>query len=307
MAHDDAADRSPVFGARPGDIEAFGRLCEEHRARLLQIALAEAGGAEDPRDIVQESFAAALAAIGALREPARVGHWLAGIVRNQARMRRRAAARRATVGLDEALPPQAAEYWERCSALELAQGLQQAISLLPEPRGTALRRHYWDGRGLAQIAAELGVAEGTVKRWLHESRRAIRQEMIRMGTAPEGIEHSRLAALFSRSADWEHLAGVREALVRADCDLVVNPDPIPDEVAFAVVDYGIEGGKGVEWLVYLLATKAARPVALLGPADQRVVYAAWAAGAEIYLTVPFSVDELAHFANVVLDSKAKEA
>ena len=58
------------------------------------------------------------------------------------------------------------------------------------------------------------------------------------------------------------------------------------------------------WLVYLLATQADRPVALLGPPTQRVMYAAWAGGAEVYLTVPFSVDELARFASTIVDRAA---
>jgi len=297
-------DVSLVSLARLGDIAAFGRLCERHRASLLRIAWLEAGRADEVHDIVQDSFAAALTAIGALREPEAVGRWLAGIVRNQARMRRRAASLHPEVALDEAFPSEVSSLWERRSLIELAHGLEQAITGLPGRRADAMRMHYWDGRGVSEIATCMQVAPGTVKRWLHESRCTMRQEMIRMGTAPEGIVRSRKAALFCRSVDWEHVSDVREAMGRADCDLLVNPDPIPEGLAFAVVDYEVEGGKGIEWLVYLLATQADRPVALLGPPTQRVMYAAWAGGAEVYLTVPFSVDELARFASTIFDRAA---
>jgi len=289
-------DADLVRRARAGSRDAFEALCTRYRRQVLRIAYLESGSGEGTGDIAQNTFLAALTAIGALREPARFSGWLAGIVRNQARMWRRSSRARAE---DHALPPDlpdpATAPWSQATALDVALALGEAISRLRPERAAALHLHYWQGYTTAETAALLGVAPGTIKRWLHESRQTIRQEMIRMGTAPLGAPRKGLAALIARDADWDQIAPITEALARADCETLVNPDPIPEDVAAVVLDYEVEGGKGVEWLVYLRQTRAGLPVVMLGPSAQRTMYACWAAGADVYLTVPFDVDELAAF------------
>jgi RNA polymerase sigma-70 factor (ECF subfamily) len=47
-----------------------------------------------------------------------------------------------------------------------------------------VRRAYYYGWTTAQIGADLGVAEGTVKSRLHHALRALRQTLQEMGAAP---------------------------------------------------------------------------------------------------------------------------
>jgi RNA polymerase sigma-70 factor, ECF subfamily len=47
-----------------------------------------------------------------------------------------------------------------------------------------VRRAYYYGWTTAQIGADLGVAEGTVKTRLHHALRALRQTLQEMGVAP---------------------------------------------------------------------------------------------------------------------------
>ena len=128
-----------------------------------------------------------------------------------------------------------------------------------------------------------------------------------MGAAPVGAPRRNLAAVIARSEDWHHLPALKDALGRADCEAQVNPNSLPEDTALAVIDYEVEGGKGIEWLVFIHGTRPDVPVMLLGPADDRAMYAAWAGGAEVYLTVPFDVDELAGFARGAIQTAAKES
>ncbi len=289
--------------ARLGDRDAFQRLCDRHRRQVLRIAAWEAEDADQAPDIAQDSFLAALTAISALRDPGRFAPWLAAIVRNQARMARRSARQRpACDPLPPDLPAGTADHWSALSSLDLARALGEAIGSLRPTHAAALRLHYWYGLKTSEIAARLGVAQGTVKRWLHEARRAIREEMIRMGAAPAGAQMSRLAAVVARSDDWDQVGPLAAALRRADCETAVNPDPIPQEVAIVILDYEVEGGKGVEWLVHLRQTRPGVPVLVLGPGRDRTVFACWAAGAAGYLTLPFKAEELALFAAKAIEA-----
>ena len=89
--------------ARAGDREAFGRLFERHAGFVHGILLARAPAREVP-DLVQDAFAAALAAIGSLGDAARFAPWLATIARNLARDAQRSTRSRAPLEDDPVRP-----------------------------------------------------------------------------------------------------------------------------------------------------------------------------------------------------------
>lgn len=56
-----------------------------------------------------------------------------------------------------------------------------AMALLAAEHRVVLRHSYYDGRTTAQIAADLGIAEGTVTSRLHYALRSLRQTLQHMG------------------------------------------------------------------------------------------------------------------------------
>ncbi len=53
--------------------------------------------------------------------------------------------------------------------------LRAALSHLPEKQRIAICLHYLGGLSVAEIAGDLGVADGTVKSNLHDGRNRLRQ------------------------------------------------------------------------------------------------------------------------------------
>lgn len=60
-----------------------------------------------------------------------------------------------------------------------ARAVQQAVADLPERYRTLVVLRYFDDLTVPQIAAELGVPEGTVKRLLHEARELVRKMLVK--------------------------------------------------------------------------------------------------------------------------------
>jgi RNA polymerase sigma-70 factor, ECF subfamily len=59
--------------------------------------------------------------------------------------------------------------------------LGEAISVLSEDHRAVIRRAYYQGWTTAQIAADLNIAEGTVKSRLHYGVRALKLRLQEMG------------------------------------------------------------------------------------------------------------------------------
>lgn len=69
--------------ARAGDRAAFGRLFDRYAAMVHGVLLARVQKA-DADDLVQDVFMSAMQRLGALKEEASIGGWLAAIARNRA-------------------------------------------------------------------------------------------------------------------------------------------------------------------------------------------------------------------------------
>src|SRR5678816_1278196 len=82
-APDDAELVARCRNAR--DSEAFGALVERHKDLVFGVGLAHAGDPALAEDVAQEAFVTAWRDMTGLREPERVGSWVAGIARNLAK------------------------------------------------------------------------------------------------------------------------------------------------------------------------------------------------------------------------------
>jgi len=142
-----------------GDPHAFGELVRRHRDRLWAVALRTLSDREDAADAVQDALLSAYRSAGRFRGDAAVTTWLHRIVVNACldRVRRRQA--RPTVPLPEVETGPPAPGPDRDVALDVRSALAE---LSPEQRA-ALVLVDIEGYGVAEAAALLGVAEGTVK------------------------------------------------------------------------------------------------------------------------------------------------
>ena len=143
-----------------GDRYAFEELFQRHRARLYRVARRRSRTAEDAADAVQDAMLSAHRAARSFRNDAPVSSWLNRIVVNACRDRLRRNAIRPTVALaDDELGPVA----DPTGRLETALVVRQALLRLPPEQRSAVVAVDMHGYSVADAAALLEVAEGTVK------------------------------------------------------------------------------------------------------------------------------------------------
>ncbi len=175
-----------IARARQGEEAAFEELVRLHQEPAFRLAYLVLGDAEEARDVVQESFVRAFRAIRRfdLSRPWRP--WFLRITINQARNRRRSAARHLaalqrllrldpdpaplTSGLAADAPPLPA------SSL---RDLWHAIRSLRREDQQVIYLRFFLELSEVETAGVLGVARGTVKSRLHRTLRRLRQTIER--------------------------------------------------------------------------------------------------------------------------------
>jgi RNA polymerase sigma-70 factor (ECF subfamily) len=170
-----------IARARRGDEEAYAALVTRHSDVAFRIAYLVTGSAADAEEATQDGFLAAYRALPRFRSDAPLRPWLLRIVANAARNRRRASQRRADLELrvidqfrqgDAAPSPEAA-----VEAAEERAALLRAVNSLDESDRQVIACRFFLDLDVAESAAVLGCAEGTVKSRLSRALRRLRHRM----------------------------------------------------------------------------------------------------------------------------------
>ncbi len=172
-------DAALVGRAVGGDAAAFGALVRRHLAAAYAVARAVVGERADAEDVCQDAFAAALARLEDCRPAEKFRPWLLRIVRNRAvsfrRWQRvRVAAVLGTAPGEVELPATAESPLAAAERADLRARLGAALATLSEAQRTVVVLHDVEGWGHREIAALLGVAEGTSRATLFTARRRLR-------------------------------------------------------------------------------------------------------------------------------------
>ena len=162
-----------------GDETAFRQLYRRHTPRLLMFVLRVLGGSRrDAEDVVQETWILVVERLETFRGEAAFGTWLTGVGLNVARSHLRRLNRRDEIAVD-VLPEPAT----RPASGDARIDLDRAINLLPDGYRTVLVLHDVEGWRHREIAASLGITDGTSKSQLFAARRWIRS-YLGQSTAP---------------------------------------------------------------------------------------------------------------------------
>src|SRR3984885_12152379 len=157
-------------------------LYDEHAGPLWRYALRLTSDASRAEDVVQETLLRAWQhpeVIGDTERSARA--WLFTVARNMIIDDRRSARFGHVVGsTDEARAPEQSTPDEVNSALDKLL-IADAMAQLSAEHRAVIERSYYRGWTTAQIAADLGIAEGTVKSRLHYAVRALRLTLQELG------------------------------------------------------------------------------------------------------------------------------
>lgn len=148
-------------------LEAALELYEHKVFRLAVTMLHDAGRAEE---VTQDIFLKVWRAFPAFDGRAAFSTWLYAIARNACLSALRAASYRKTTALDEVSEPAAPSAavdveWDRL------------LARLPDAQRHVITLFYFEERNVSEVAAMLGIPEGTVKSQLHRARRALADMM----------------------------------------------------------------------------------------------------------------------------------
>jgi RNA polymerase sigma-70 factor, ECF subfamily len=169
-----------VEQARRGDVDAFVVLIEERQVAMTRVAVAILGNRADADDALQDTLVTLWRELPRLREVDRFAAWADRILVNSCRLvlrrRRRRVIReisnpagRRAASDDEGLPIVGSGE----SAVLDRDAFRRAFdSLDADARALIVLRHLED-RSIAEIAAVLGIPEGTVKSRLFAARRVL--------------------------------------------------------------------------------------------------------------------------------------
>ena len=170
-----------VERAKQGDQGAYEELVHTYQGIAFRTAYVVAGNAADAEEAAQDAFVKAFRALSRFRSGAPFRPWLLEIVANEARNRRRTAARRANLALrldadrtsgDAAPSPEATLL-----ASQRREQLLAAMDRLREEERLALVCRYFLDLSEEETAAALGCRRGTVKSRLSRALEHMRDEI----------------------------------------------------------------------------------------------------------------------------------
>ncbi|QLL07453.1 RNA polymerase sigma factor SigM [Mycobacterium vicinigordonae] len=141
-----------------GDRRAFAELFARHHRRLYRLAKLISLNAEDAEDALQEAMLSAHRGAASFRRNAQVSSWLHRIVLNACLDRLRRAKAQPAVPLRWDYP-----VADRTTQSDTAIVVQRALMRLPVEQRAVVVAVDMHGYSIAETAALLGVAEGTVK------------------------------------------------------------------------------------------------------------------------------------------------
>ncbi|QEH36336.1 ECF RNA polymerase sigma factor SigW [Aquisphaera giovannonii] len=165
--------------AQDGDRGAFGRLVEQFQPTVHAIAVRRLGNPSEALELTQEVFLHVLRRIHQLREPERFAGWLRQVAVRMAinRATRRVAPPTVEDSVLEGAYEAADQPIDELIARERAERLWEAMARLKELDRETLIAFYIRGLSLLEMADELTVPLGTIKRRLHTARKRLRQEL----------------------------------------------------------------------------------------------------------------------------------
>jgi len=175
--------RQLIARCRDHDEAAIAEIVQRFQAWALDLAMVLLGDHGLAQDAVQEAFVTAMARLDDLRTPEAFPGWFRQIVRTQCnRILRR--PREQLVGEGRRLEAQGGAVEPDMAQKELRRQVRQAVSQLSPTLYDATRLFYLEEHSCSEIAEQLGIPRGTVKRRLHDARDRLRDLLLGIGDKP---------------------------------------------------------------------------------------------------------------------------
>ena len=172
-----AADLELVRRCREGDVTAFEEVYKAHSARLYSLLLRMVGGTQDAEDLLQDVFLQAYRKLDSFRGDSSLGTWLYRLAVNQSLdflRGRQSRMNRTTDSFEDESVPEPSSPAPAIPAAISRVDLERAVARLPEGCRLAFVLHDVEGFAHHEVAALLGISEGTSKSQVHKARVKLR-------------------------------------------------------------------------------------------------------------------------------------
>ena len=176
----DDAESGLIARAQAGEHRAFAMLVRQYQDRVFRFILRLVGARDEAMDLTQETFMKAHQALPGWRPEAQFRTWLFRIAHNAALdvLRRRQRVEFVSFSdlpageEDHALPDPARQPDERLADRQSIELLERTLQELPAEHREILLLREVEDMSYTEIAATLGIAEGTVKSRIARARSA---------------------------------------------------------------------------------------------------------------------------------------
>ena len=175
---DDPLEARAIARVQDGDTEAYDTLVSKYLRRVVAIAWSITRNATDAEDLAQEAFVRAYQNIGRFRTGEKFGPWIGRIVTNLAfdvMKHRRKFPDQELAGTEPAARRDGADVAAVSNVI--GARIDAAIESLPEMQRVVARLHLVEEMDHAEIAAVLGLSDGTVRSHLSHARTKLREKL----------------------------------------------------------------------------------------------------------------------------------
>jgi len=160
-----------------GDESAAAELVRRHAAALARYMAVRGAPEEELEDLAQDTFFKAFRAVGSYRGGASFRTWLLTIGGNLLKDRQRLWKKRATVALLPDVPDSSRDPAGEAEAGWTADRLEQEVGRLPRLQREVFLLRAQQGLEYGEIAAGLGVSEGSARVHFHRAVRRLKERV----------------------------------------------------------------------------------------------------------------------------------
>lgn len=172
---EDLSDAGLIRAMAAGEAEALRTLYERLGPRVLSYLLGQLPTRELAEEVLQDVFLAAWRASGGFRGDSKVLTWLLTIAHNRAiNARRRKQLDKVPLDSRRHGDVRAPDLGERVAH---RMDVRHALRTLPEAQRAALELVFFHGLAIAEAAAVLDVAPGTIKSRIFRAKAALRDHL----------------------------------------------------------------------------------------------------------------------------------
>ena len=180
-------DKTAVAMVLGGNTDAYSLLVEKYQTPLYRAALAILRDPHTAEDILQEAFITGFLKLNTLATPEKFYPWMVQIVKKRCfnSLSRTKIAESGELYTEylESLPDDSPTPEELLLSGESKSTVEKAITALPRHLSETARLFFIHGIKQKQIAAHLGIPEGTVKRRIHDAKIKLKKELDAMNNS----------------------------------------------------------------------------------------------------------------------------